>query len=183
MMYVQDHDEILPLMAYQVPASYVYPNGSTGGGYVLWYHPLIPYIKNYGVFNCASSQSKYTGGYHPPGGYGGNQRVFTASGLSLANMNYPSETAAAMDAGWDRAGNTTIDLKLYTADAPYYLLDWDETRADNAPAPAPRHSEQTNAVYLDGHAKSIQTAKILANGDGTWPVEQTARRFWDPAAP
>jgi len=75
LMYAQDYDETLPLAAMNVGAgNAVYPDGSTGT-YYLWYHPLFPYIKNVQLWNCPSTSVRYTGGYHPPGGYGGNQWV------------------------------------------------------------------------------------------------------------
>lgn len=178
--YAQDFDEMLPPVSMNLaPQIAVYPNGSTGT-YYLWYHPLQPYMKNVQIWNCASSGTRYTGGYHPPGGYGGNQYGW---GVALAIPKYPAELAMIMDSGWNRSTGTGVDNFL---DAPYYLLDWDEVAAvtggDNSSAPAPRHNNMTNVEFLDGHVKTLATMNMVTTGTA-WPTDAGLRRMWDPAAP
>ena len=183
-MYSQDYDEVLPYLAI-CPAgvTFTYPNGTTGTCN-LWYHPLYTYIKNNGVWNCPSAPTKYVGGYHPPGGYGGNQFAW---GLSLAAYTKPADLGMVMDGGWNRNNQTAYNDACWI-DAPYYLVDWDEGGAavDNASAPAPRHASGTNTLFLDGHVKLLKTQTICAQG-GTAPSQFGAntvlRNFWDPQAP
>ncbi len=179
-MYSQDYDEMLPPAAMNMGAGNArYPDGSTGT-YYLWYHAMVPYIKNNQLFNCPSAPTRYAGGYHPPGGYGGNQHCW---GIPLSTPKYPAELAIIMDAGWNRQNGST--LENFT-DAPYYLVDWDEfgavTGGDNSSAPAPRHNDATNVAFLDGHVKTLQTRTMIAQGAG-FPTDATLRRMWDPAAP
>lgn len=187
--YQQDYDETQPVTAINMGAgNAVYPDGSTGQ-YYLWYHPLQPYMKNVQVLNCPSYPgTKYTGFYHPPGGFGGNQNGWSRA---IAQFTYPAEFGLIMDAGWNRqTTGITNDLDAASARADgYYLLDWDllaaATGGDNSNAPNPRHNQQTNVAFLDGHVKSIQT-KNLINDDptgATYPTTpQFLARFWNPTA-
>ncbi len=186
-MYTQDYDETMPMMA-TCTGIWTYPNGSTGGCW-LWFHPLFPYIKNTQVWNCpsmAATWAKYNGGYHPPGGYGGNQHAFQWTPLSLAAYTKPAELGIVMDGAWNRVNTNTNPQIGGWQETAYYLLDWDETSADNSFAPAPRHQFGTNVLYLDGHVKIIGTEKIVANGDtapSAFPPGSALRNFWDPLAP
>lgn len=190
-MYIQDYDEMVPPAATCAgSAIYTYPNNSTGTCW-LWYHPLFPYTKNTQVLNCPSAPTKYVGAYHPPGGYGGNQYAW---GRSLATYTRPAELGMVMDGGWGRGGNAAVvDPANGWTDQPYYLLDWDQfasgTGGDNSSAPAPRHSEMTNVVFLDGHVKAFKTVTLIQS-DGSdsppsavLPAGSLIRNFWDPAAP
>jgi prepilin-type N-terminal cleavage/methylation domain-containing protein/prepilin-type processing-associated H-X9-DG protein len=181
-MYAQDNDEVTPVSATCASSNiYTYPNGAVGSCW-LWYHPLYAYMKNYGIINCPSAPTKYVGGYHPPGGYGGNQWAW---GYTLAYYTRPAELGMVMDGGWAR-NSTNLDPSAGWNDGPYYLLDWDETSADNSTAPAPRHNYGTNVSFLDGHVKLFKTAAIVANGDtvpAAFPAGSFLRNFWDPAAP
>ena len=181
-MYAQDYDELLPWSAKDMGAgNAVYPNGTTGQ-YYLWYHPMMPYLKNFQIYNCPSSMSRYAGGYHPPGGYGGNQYAFT-TGIPIATIKYPAELCIIMDAGWNRQDGSQI--ATFTEN-PYYLIDWDEFGAvaggDNSAAPAPRHNEATNVAFLDGHVKTLQTRNMIAQG-AAFPTDPILLRMWNPAAP
>lgn len=187
MMYTQDNDEVMPPMAICPGAIFTFPDGSTGGCW-LWYHPLFPYIKNYGIYNCPSmggGNAKYAGGYHPPGGYGANQHAMQWAGLSLSSYRKVAETAIVMDSAWVRSGGTN---PAGWVESQYYLVDWDQIPwADNAPAPAPRHQFGTNALFMDGHVKTVKTQSIVADTPDTtpdyFPSGSTLRNFWDPFAP
>jgi prepilin-type N-terminal cleavage/methylation domain-containing protein len=148
-MYSQDYDETMPFMAVCAGATtFTYPDGSTGSCW-LWYHPLYPYIKNYGIYNCpslAATWARYTGGYHPPGGYGANQHAMQWAGLSLAAYSKPAECSIVMDSGWWRGTNDNPE-RLGWAESAYYLVDWDDSNADNSAAPAPRHQFGANALH------------------------------------
>jgi prepilin-type N-terminal cleavage/methylation domain-containing protein/prepilin-type processing-associated H-X9-DG protein len=193
MMYTQDNDEITPPSAI-CPAgvTFTYPNNSTGTCW-LWYHPLFPYIKNYGVYNCPSAppSMQYTGGYHPPGGYGANQFAFSAPPRGLAEFTKPADLAVMMDSGWSRQNNAAInDPDQGWAQGGYYLVDWDElcacTGGDNSQAPAPRHQSGTNVCFMDGHVKNVKTKTVIAAGNtaaNVFPAGSVLRNFWDPFAP
>jgi prepilin-type N-terminal cleavage/methylation domain-containing protein/prepilin-type processing-associated H-X9-DG protein len=187
-MYTQDNDEVLPPMAVCAASNiYTFPDGSVGSCW-LWYHPLFPYTKNIQLWNCPSAGPafRYAGGYHPPGGYGGNQHGFQWTPLSLAQYTKPAELGMVMDGAWNRNGNTNLDPAAGWSAVAYYLIDWDETSADNSFAPAPRHQLGTNVVFLDGHVKLVRTNTIVANGDtapNVFPANSVLRNFWDPLAP
>lgn len=139
LQYAQDYDEMLPVSAQNLGAGQArYPDGSTGT-YALWYHPVYAYCKNWQMWNCPSSSVKYTGGYHPMGGYGGNTYLW---GQSLGNITNPSETLMIMD-------------------GTYYLLDEDADNTDNAYNPSSMHNDGTNTVLCDGHAKWYKTTNIV----------------------
>lgn len=181
--YAQDYDETTPQTAINMGAgNAVYPNGTTGQNY-LWYHPLQPYMKNVQVLNCPSYATPYTGGYHPPGGIGGNQIGWARK---LALYSYPSELAMIMDAGWNRTAEPNLAAASARADG-YYLLDWDllaaVTGGDNSNAPNPRHNLQTNVSFLDGHVKSLQTNNMIFDDPAVANLPTGLRRMWDPAAP
>lgn len=191
MMYMQDADEVAPPVAI-CPAgvTFTYPNGTTGTCW-LWYHPLWPYNKSYGIFNDPSAPPSfnYIGGYHPPGGYGGNQFAW---GMSLSQYTRPAELGMVMDSGWNRgnsAANNNPETQVWTQGG-YYLVDWDElcacTGGDNSNAPAPRHQFSSNVLYLDGHVKTVKTTTIIATGltnPNQFPAGSALRNFWDPLAP
>jgi len=186
-MYNQDNDEFMPPMATcDANPIYTYPDGTKGTCW-LWYHPLFPYIKNVQVWNCPSSQTKYTGGYHPPGGYGGSQSGIQWTPLTLSQYTKPAELALVMDGAWNRT-STVTDPSLGWNGVAYYLVDWDETSADNSFCPAPRHQYGTNVLYMDTHVKLVKTITIVANGDNGgnpnfFPAGSVLRNFWDPIAP
>jgi prepilin-type N-terminal cleavage/methylation domain-containing protein/prepilin-type processing-associated H-X9-DG protein len=187
-MYTQDNDETMPPMAICPGGIFTYPNGSTGTCW-LWFHPLYPYIKNTQIYNCPSmgvTWAKYSGGYHPPGGYAASQHAMQWTALSLAQYRKVAETAIIMDSGWERTGST--DPSLGWTETAYYLVDWDEIPwSDNAPSPAPRHQYGTNVLYMDGHVKTVKTNSIVQNtGDiapAALPAGTLMRNFWDPFAP
>jgi prepilin-type N-terminal cleavage/methylation domain-containing protein/prepilin-type processing-associated H-X9-DG protein len=188
MMYTQDNDETMPPMAVCAAGNiYQFPDGSVGSCW-LWYHPLFPYIKNYGIYNCPSMSgalAKYTGGYHPPGGYGANQHAMQWAPLSLASYRKVAETAIVMDSAWLRGAG--LDVNAWS-ESQYYLIDWDQTTGDNSLAPAPRHQQGTTTLYMDGHVKTIKTQTIIANTadaapDAVFPAGSVLRNYWDPFAP
>ncbi|MCC7493261.1 MAG: DUF1559 domain-containing protein [Fimbriimonadaceae bacterium] len=182
--YCQDYDETAPLASfgYNATAQWPMPDGSLGNA-MLFYHVILPYMKSVQILNCPSYPgTKYNGQYHPPGGFGGNQFCW---GLPIARYAYPAELAVFMDAGWNRVSEPNLDRAASRADG-YYLLDWDDqaavTGGDNSMAPSPRHNLTTNVVFMDGHAKGIQTSKMIDTAQ-PWPTDAATRRIWDPAAP
>jgi len=195
-MYTADNDETVPIYA-TCPSGVVwtYPNGSTGNCW-LWYHPLQPYVKNYGIYSCPSAPKtgtwNYTGFYHPPGAYSLNQYAFLGY-YSLSQFTRPSDLAVVMDGGWNRNNDPNIiDPEKGWIEGQYYIVDWDEFAAigggDNCHAPAPRHAFGTNVLHMDGHVKLHKTRNIIAStgnvAPGTaFPVGSFMRNFWDPLAP
>jgi prepilin-type N-terminal cleavage/methylation domain-containing protein/prepilin-type processing-associated H-X9-DG protein len=187
MMYTQDNDEVMPPMAVCSAGNiYTFPDGTMGSCW-LWFHPLFPYIKNTAIYNCPSMTGvKYTGQYHPPGGYAASQHAMQWTALSLAAYRKVAETAIVMDSGWLSDANTNPAMGW--TETQYYLVDWDEIPwGDNAPRPAPRHQFGTNVLYMDGHVKTVKTQTIVQNtGDvapNSFAPGSLMRNFWDPFAP
>ncbi len=149
LMYAQDYDETLPVYGYTT-GTITYPDGVTTGTTLLWYHIVYPYFKNYQMLNCPSSSTRYSGGYHPMGGYGGNTYIW---GRAMGALTTPSETLMALD-------------------GPYYLLDEDADNTDNGYNPTAAHNGGSNSVLCDGHAKWYQSNAIIG---GT-----SYNQFWSP---
>jgi prepilin-type N-terminal cleavage/methylation domain-containing protein/prepilin-type processing-associated H-X9-DG protein len=198
MMYVQDNDEVnAPVAICPAGVTFQYPNNTTGTCW-LWYHPLFPYIKNYGVYRCPSSPPgagtwDYVGGYHPPGGYAANQHAFRGvPPTAMAEITKPADLAIVMDSGWSRNNNPAIiDPAQGWTQGAYYLVDWDEmcacTGGDNSQAPAPRHQFGANVLHMDGHVKLYKISQIVDTDNvapaAKFPAGSFKRNFWDPFAP
>jgi prepilin-type N-terminal cleavage/methylation domain-containing protein/prepilin-type processing-associated H-X9-DG protein len=150
-MYIGDYDETIPFGELRSPPGPV-PNfaGWTSG---VWYHTalwpdlLLPYIQNRQIFLCPSTSSWLGYGWNVYIGYVGGDidRVGpTYQGVKMADVKYPAETVAIIDA--DRGA----------ASVTYYYRAWGsltapaELEAGNWPE---AHNEGFNVALLDGHAK------------------------------
>ena len=149
-MYVQDYDEVLP------PLYTVTPGIS--GNYFHVPELLHPYIKNAQIWMCPSERSDYQSfDYGIRNTYGYNQSRFDGrthfdSALSLAEVKDVSGTIAFID-----------DTNLYAGPyGPPVPSDYDpaagveNTSLSHGTRAVPRHNEQYNIAYVDGHVKSVK---------------------------
>jgi prepilin-type N-terminal cleavage/methylation domain-containing protein/prepilin-type processing-associated H-X9-DG protein len=154
MMYAQDYDEMLPKSALYV----------TSTDFYTWPSMIAPYLKNTDVYVCPSAPSvRWTGAKNVTQtlGYGYSQVV--AGGPALAEIAAPASLVLVADAG-----------RLNTNGNTYYLIDWDQSQADNAVPPEPRHSDGANLAFCDGHVKWYAKTKYGVFGDASTdvPVDQ-----------
>ena len=147
LMYADDYDETLP--PWQVSGLLYWVGGRDAPGQPLdktrglvW-----PYIKSGQLHHCPS----YTGGQHLGGtGYGMNVGL---SRVPLAQMTQPAETLTFADAGvpnFPKPGETgeTIVIQPPVRWVPLPEMEF-------------RHHGFANAVWADGHAKSIKRDRFL----------------------
>jgi prepilin-type N-terminal cleavage/methylation domain-containing protein/prepilin-type processing-associated H-X9-DG protein len=143
--YTQDYDEKMILAA-------MYPSGS--GSYQTWMYVLQPYIKSNQLFTCPSASDKDFKGTpnvtQNNNGYGMYKQL---SGIAIATIDSPASCIMAGDAG-------LLPTPTYTANTTYYLIDWDNSAADNAVVPHPRHLEGPNLLFCDGHVKWLNKGKV-----------------------
>jgi prepilin-type N-terminal cleavage/methylation domain-containing protein/prepilin-type processing-associated H-X9-DG protein len=167
MMYTQDYDETYAMNLY-----FVGPN--------IWfsfYDAHVPYVKNSEVLQCASKRDEIdwpqmiqvlsAGNLMAPGtfrhaSYNGNYALFedgnwgapfgqnsAVAPISLAELQYPADTSAFYD-GWLA---TTFHSPI-----------------------APRHNDNANCAYADGHAKNVKARK---NPNPTRPLDPIKNRRRD----
>ena len=143
MQYAQDYDE-------RVPSHWI----SSGGLTNQWVYVVQPYVKNFQIFFCPSSNKN--SGAAPDANnisYGYNYLGLTERvpggtaaekmGVSLAAFNRPSETIMMGDTGL----NTTS-----------YVIDpMNSTRL-----PSDIHLEGCNFAFVDGHVKWLKSRPVLA---------------------
>jgi len=164
-MYAQDFDETLPVNYYNTPAgsTRTFPDGSTASaGPWLWFHMIYPYVNNDQIFNCPTSSGRYAGGYYwdYAACYAYNRWVgkypwnTNERPTSISIIKKPAETPLL-------------------ADCDYYLMAPDSNYADNDRRPAPRHNDNLNMAYVDGHVKTVRldqcvTDGVISNTDSIW---------------
>lgn len=159
MQYTQDYDEKYPHNAYVCSAGNIankeYACAVTTD-YILWYHPLYPYLKSIQIFNCPSAldarlqkTNATTGQWvynaYPSYGwntiYNGTSEVTPFSVASLASVEDPSGTIFAGDSTRYRMG----------AEIP--------NSGGNSDQPNPLHLDGTNYLWADGHVKWLVKGK------------------------
>jgi len=138
-MYVQDYDEVAPFC--QI-------NDYGGIGESHWPYWLAPYVKNTQIFDCPSYTTRYDGGndYDGSAGPAYSQNVLLGSEtggstygpIALAQIEYPSQCPLH----WDTANGNPIG--------------W-----FNDSYVAPRHNQQVNLGFVDGHVKSMSLNAAL----------------------
>jgi prepilin-type N-terminal cleavage/methylation domain-containing protein/prepilin-type processing-associated H-X9-DG protein len=179
LMYVQDYDETFPMLYNKV--------GDTSYG-IEWF--IQPYVKNFGVFNCPSSNRKrsatatygsYSYGY--PSTYGGTSALFRSmmGGPSLAEIRRPAEIVMMGDICQDQ----NLLGRMWTpASAGPFMCDPDGSncrvcgQTHNSVYGDPgghggisgfnfleRHNGTGNAGFVDGHAKAMKHFELYRNGN------------------
>ena len=159
-MYSQDYDELL------TPCFYYYdPPANT---VLAWYPDVLnPYVKNAGIWVCPSQNNLFTNwkrGWLPAGngpgfrnlyysyaGNDGGQGMPGGWGKNEAEVQKPAERIALVDSG-------TIELWQFadTCNGASHDHACPQTTAINRGGVARRHSEMYNALFLDGHVKSLR---------------------------
>jgi prepilin-type N-terminal cleavage/methylation domain-containing protein/prepilin-type processing-associated H-X9-DG protein len=184
-MYVQDFDETMP------PYVVIWDNGIRSHGY---YDLIFPYVKNEEIFVCPSQHDYDTARWaehrtENPSGAGINLRYirasytgvralstripyapFNSTGLKLAAFEKPAETVMLFDSYChyivrpSQVGfNDDTYEPLPLPDAGYYSPTWHGGLY-------PRHNEQANFAFADGHAKSMGQAPSLSSFTyNDWP--------------
>lgn len=140
-MYADDHKELMaPLYYYRVSLADL-----------VWFEDLIqPYINNYDVVKCPSSEGTSYPWYRGPGVI--NPLVYTysrardpinyAPGIKLGAFTKPSSTLTVCDTGKDRRELSYATVN--TGGVTYYI--------DH------RHTGQFNGLYVDWHVASLRSS-------------------------
>jgi prepilin-type N-terminal cleavage/methylation domain-containing protein/prepilin-type processing-associated H-X9-DG protein len=160
LMYAQDYDERYPCECHQLGQ----PNNA---GNWCWRYDVYPYIKNWQVFACPSSNQ--SGG---PGdsSYGYNCKNF--SNIKLATVTAPADLMMVIDLA------NKNNLPNYPA--PEHAKPFDASGAvpcgnssccagnarDDAYIPGARHNEGSNLTYGDGHVKWLNEQSLISGITG-----------------
>lgn len=146
MQYSQDYDEhLVPSAVYDNPKGLVYGT---------WMYVLQPYIRSVQIFTCPSvSYAVYSGSPNTTQNNTGYAYYGRLSGIALASIDAPSSVAMFGDAG-------TLPTPAYAVNDHYYMMDWDESVADNAVPPAAAHFDGANIAFADGHVKWMKQILI-----------------------
>jgi prepilin-type N-terminal cleavage/methylation domain-containing protein/prepilin-type processing-associated H-X9-DG protein len=175
MMYLQDYDETFHKGAnLVVPASNGFGSNNNLDGWNKWPWWYGPYTKNVNVFDCPSSPD--TAAQQLMGTNWGNDGNYTYnySGLTrdegtaprkLAELDRPAEVFAIVD-----GGDPAVDPSDGNCDNCWSALleeldlnlncDINQVGSFTKEG-ALRHSTRANAIFCDGHAKSISFTELL----------------------
>lgn len=154
-MYIQDYDEMLPLVMFLTDGAVEYPNGTTNA-WGLWPAVIHPYINNIDVFNCPSSVWKWAGERTTRGNYGANRMIcgghWGAPGdppnvrpLGLAEILEPSTTIMITET------HSTGHHQSYYTQRTIQVRDG--LIRNIIPG---RHNSGANIGFVDGSAKWLQ---------------------------
>lgn len=146
------------------------PNANGGGGRWKWMDSIMPYVKSEQMFNCPSDtpgheyvyyqSPKNTPGYQHYGSYAQNNTYWQSQSTGQPPTS-PGNDGRALSAIASPA--TTIQTVEGNGD---YEFAWENIAAqpdiDATKSPrnlytvTERHLERTNALFCDGHAKSMK---------------------------
>ena len=147
MMYLQDHDDMMP----------PYYIRDIGGYDYMWAYTLNPYTKNSGIFNCPSLSRIYDGS----GRY--NQWPNMSIGINLL-LSYPGDWGNRPNLSDIEAPAEVVamgDCTDYCMAPLYITLAWGGLGALGSDQPAYwRHTETGNFCFLDGHAKAMKSDEM-----------------------
>lgn len=160
-MYSNDHDDLPPMGGYDtaVPPTFPLPTlqvASTTSTYrVDWEDTLIgmAYVRSYTIFACPSAP---TNDYRYS--YGVNRWVMGwGTSVKLDSISYPSNTALMSEkTGYDWPVWLPGEQVLNGQANPYYFsLD-------------PRHANQLNVLFVDGHVRRVAVGEAIQGGDILW---------------
>ena len=172
--YTQDYDEKLPLWFANLDGSATTDftatttNAGQPGYDQGWAELIQPYLKSTQIFQCPSE----SGGPAPAGSnstgysdymYNGDISSYnsgTTSGLSLAAMNYPSNTVLNTDSMSNYSAQ--ISGNDYAWAAPYAMAYYT------------RHLDGANISFVDGHVKWLKPQNVSSRWTGACGVGGTA---------
>ncbi|MCS6775791.1 MAG: prepilin-type N-terminal cleavage/methylation domain-containing protein [Chloroherpetonaceae bacterium] len=173
MMYTQDYDETYAMSLYFIP-----PN--------IWfsfYEAHAPYIKNIQIFQCPSRPDEID--------WPRMIQVITSGALTTQGgirfVSYNGNYALFEDGNWGQPlGRNTAVAPITMAELPFvaettaFFDGWLDVRF-NSPI-APRHNEQVNAAYADGHAKNVMARRNPNPVAPLDPIKQRRTDEWIVAA-
>jgi len=144
-MYVQDYDERFP---------YYGSGTSSVNPWIFWPHQFQPYISNWQVYVCPSSQYRGSMSYHgvtypERPSYGMTNELWkTSSGFMLAKVKAPAEKIMLFDSNHPALG----DLRAVLTSSECKHWSCGNMVRDTHEWMVP-HNEGCNLGYVDGHAK------------------------------
>lgn len=162
LMYTQDYDEswfgaggcaITGADAIQGQVLGNWPDGTPMYGY--WNAVVQPYVKNADLFRCPSETNphRWTPCDSRIGVYWGDYAMNTfAFRQSLAAFEFPSTTVAIVEAR-NNFYRVCCNTELYQC------CGGESTGTPGANRPRSRHSEGSNVLFIDGHAKFFSRTK------------------------
>lgn len=152
LMYTQDYDENLPLTTYPLPSN-------------TWTAQAQPYIKSTQIFRCPTDDSDNwkaasprLSSYFLSAYMAGSQQYGNLAAISApASVIYVAESAKNINRdhfhpfNWNGNLETPTPNPLYSA----YMnsITWSAAKQETIELALRRHSDGSNFVYLDGHAK------------------------------
>jgi prepilin-type N-terminal cleavage/methylation domain-containing protein/prepilin-type processing-associated H-X9-DG protein len=181
MMYVQDYDERFFSYPWQ-------PETTCVAGRIAWTERIMPYVKNTGIFNCASNAFKAPAAYwrsycmqgdaaNPDGipvnyevGYGLNEPFFTGmvgggtEGVAQAALQAPADIALIGDGVYAWNFWNTQDTNGDTV-REYYWNQGGQGWEFYGPA---RHSGGANFTFADGHSKWGRPTRTPGTADNAF---------------
>jgi len=199
MMYSQDYDDHLVSARIQgSTGEFVYPSGRSSS-FSTWYFQLMPYVKNYQIFNCPSADSAVsfdpgTDGYTGVFPYSYNARTpfgwptFTdatrgvslgdlnSTGINMAAVEAPSTTIAITEGSWIALRFNANDVSFRATKDTVNERGVCTYETWTQACLRARHLDSMNNLFLDGHVKSMNWRQIL--GD---PNNKNAMIYWTTA--
>jgi len=200
--YTQDYDEHITPYS-NADANIKLPNGDTAGT-ALWYHMLYPYMKSIQIMNCPTESTVIwtSGAYTAAIPYGLNFTKPAACGtapecgITMAPSNSAGASLAAIE---DTSGTILI------VDSKYYVVQFNAAQSEAyiqlsasstgtgtcghsavsgsnpygynyAGCVSSRHLGTVNALFVDGHVKSMKPQTLVGSATvDSW-------RYWTTTA-
>ncbi len=152
--YIQDYDEVLPMVMYLTDGLVQYPNNTTNA-WGLWPAIIYPYVMNIDVFNCPSSPWRWAGERTTIGNYGANRMICGGHwGSPGADPNVRPRLLAEIE----QPSSTILTTESYSTGAhqSYYTQRRIQVRDGSIRNIIPaRHNEGANIGLVDGHARWV----------------------------
>lgn len=166
--YTQDYDELFPPRSYNVSP------------FTSWPDIILPYTKSKALVRCPDDQNTtVSGNVSYPVSYGYNYNFCTGNlGINVSKVDKPAQTLFLTDIGAiPTPGVDPRDWPLVpnTSALPIILLDWHNMDTDLGAGatgnynsslyspPTTRHTEYSNILWADFHAKSMKVGQVFVN--------------------
>jgi prepilin-type processing-associated H-X9-DG protein len=186
MQYAQDYDEVLPRTWYSPDGANGWKDTNPAIGQYKWMDAIYPYVKNEGIFSCASDTSprrdyvyfqRLAGKSKAYGSYGISAAYYRpGDNLDPPNSNYsysitlpqvgvPADTVWIAEVNWyefywpTRAEHPAI----VQTTTPRWLPSRTNVEMDGI---YERHQRKLNVIFCDGHVKAVDLDHLteLRNG-------------------